>query len=159
MGENLLTRQLNTSSLPMVLSIKQPVLTLLNKMESLKEKTDYSLKLPELLCLSLTPLPIFGLKLTKILNFQTPLQFFSQSLTILASLNLEPRIFGCSVFVHIPKHERTKFDPCSVKCVFVGYGCYKKGYRCYHHTTRRMYTTMDCTFLETEYFFSTQLSE
>jgi len=70
---------------------------------------------------------------------------------------LPPRVFGCSVFVHIPKANRTKFDPCAEKCVFVGYATHQKGYRCYNPITHRVYVTMDCDFLESEYFFSSQL--
>ncbi|KAH6817869.1 shaggy-like protein kinase 32 [Perilla frutescens var. frutescens] len=80
--------------------------------------------------------------------------------TMLAhALTLAPRVFGCSVYVHIPKSERTKLDPCALKCVFVGYGLHQKGYRCYHPPTRRMYVTMDCNFLKTEYFYPNQPSE
>ena len=67
---------------------------------------------------------------------------------------LPPRVFGSVVYVHIPKIHRTKLDPCAVKCVFLGYGNQQKGYRCYDPTIRRLYTTMDVTFLETEMFFS-----
>jgi len=70
---------------------------------------------------------------------------------------LPPRVFGCSVFVHIPKANRTKFNPCAEKCVFVGYATHQKGYRCYNPITHRVHVTMDCDFLESEYFFSSQL--
>lgn len=95
---------------------------------------------------------------TKILNFKTPLQTLSTHTRVPKALTLSPRIFGCSVFVHIPKNERTKFDPCALKCVFVGYGVNQKGYRCYHPPSRRIYTTMNCDFLETEYFYTAQPS-
>jgi len=61
------------------------------------------------------------------------------------------------VFVHIPKANRTKFDPCVEKCVFVGYATHQKEYRCYNPITHRVHVTMDCDFLESEYFFSSQL--
>lgn len=93
---------------------------------------------------------------TKILKFKTPLQTLFEYTKIPPTLTLEPRVFGCSVFVHIPKTERTKIDPCAEKCVFVGYGVDKKGYRCYNPKKRHIYTTMDCNFLETEYFYLTQ---
>ena len=31
------------------------------------------------------------------------------------------RVFGCHVFVHVPKDERKKFDSKSRKCVLLGY--------------------------------------
>ncbi|KAL1548051.1 Beta-galactosidase 8 [Salvia divinorum] len=91
---------------------------------------------------------------TRILNFKTPLDIFSEQNTIPSSLNLEPRVFGCTVFVHVPKHERSKFSPCAIKCVFLGYGRNQKGYRCYDPTTRTMHTTMNCDFVEGEFFYS-----
>ena len=37
----------------------------------------------------------------------------------------------------------------------MGYGLHQKRYRCYHPPSRRMYTTMDVTFSESEmYYFS-----
>ena len=38
------------------------------------------------------------------------------------------RVFGCQVYVHIPKDERKKLDSKSKKCVFVEYGTTTKGY-------------------------------
>ena len=31
------------------------------------------------------------------------------------------RIFGCPVYIHIPKEKRTKLDPSGKKGIFVGY--------------------------------------
>ena len=59
---------------------------------------------------------------TKAIDLKTPLQKLSEFTTLPSNLTLKPRIFGCSVFVHILKAERTKLDPCAKKCVFVGYG-------------------------------------
>ncbi|KAJ0455579.1 putative RNA-directed DNA polymerase [Helianthus annuus] len=95
---------------------------------------------------------------TKALNLKTPLQSLSEFTKIPPPLTLKPRIFGCSVFVHIPKINRHKLGPCAEKCVFVGYGINKKGYRCYNPQKRHMYTTMDCHFLETDFFYPTQHS-
>jgi len=70
---------------------------------------------------------------------------------------LPPRFFECFLFVHIPKANRTKFDPYAEKCVFVGYDTHQKGYRCYNPITHRVYVTMDCDFLESEYFLVANL--
>jgi len=70
---------------------------------------------------------------------------------------LPPRVFGYFVFVHISKANRTKFDPCDETCVFVGYVTHQKGYRRYNPITHCVYVTMDCDFLESEYFFRSQL--
>ena len=42
--------------------------------------------------------------------------------------------------------------------MFVGYGIDQIGYRCYNPKTRQMFTTMNVDFLETKYFYDTQLS-
>ena len=47
---------------------------------------------------------------TKILNFHTPIQTLSTYTQVPQALVLTPHIFGCSIFVHIPKTERTKLD-------------------------------------------------
>jgi len=91
------------------------------------------------------------------LNHKTPLQILATQTNIPPIQMLTPRVFGCSVFVHIPKANRTKFDSCAKKCVFVGYATHQKGYQCYNPITHRVYVTMDCDFLESEYFFSSQL--
>ena len=41
------------------------------------------------------------------------------------------RIFGCIVYVHVPKEKRTKMDPSRKKGIFVGYNETSKAYRIY----------------------------
>ena len=41
------------------------------------------------------------------------------------------RIFGCLVYIHIPKEKRTKLDPSGKKGIFVGYSESSKAYRIY----------------------------
>ncbi|KAK3005339.1 hypothetical protein RJ639_015952 [Escallonia herrerae] len=91
---------------------------------------------------------------SRVLNFKTPLQTLAHYRPLPSVLTLPPRIFGCVAYVHIHKTQRTKLDPCAVRCIFLGYGNHKKGYRCSDPSTRRLYTTMDVTFLEYEMFFS-----
>ena len=89
----------------------------------------------------------------KILDFKTPLQILSTHISLPSLLMLPPRIFGCVAFVHLHKNQRTKLDPCVVRCLFLGYGLHKKGFRCYDPNTNRTYITMDVTFLESENFY------
>ncbi|RVX00920.1 Retrovirus-related Pol polyprotein from transposon TNT 1-94 [Vitis vinifera] len=77
------------------------------------------------------------------INFQTPLQALSNAVVAPTVPNLPPRVFGCMAFVHLHKHQRTKLTSRALQCVFVGYALHKKGYRCYHPPTRRMFITMD----------------
>ena len=41
------------------------------------------------------------------------------------------KIFGCPVYVHIPKEKRTKLDPSRKKGIFVGYCEVSKSFRIY----------------------------
>ena len=95
---------------------------------------------------------------TRTLSMKSPLQALSSLATVPSTLSLKPRVFGCSVFVHIPKNDRTKLSPCALKCVFVGYGINQKGYRCYDPNSRQIITTMNCQFLESEFFYGSQLT-
>ena len=88
-----------------------------------------------------------------VLNFKTPLQVLEQHGPLPSVLVLNPRIFGCVAFVHLHKNQRSKLDPCALRCVFLGYATHQKGYRCYHPPTRRTYVTLDVTFLESDMFF------
>ena len=38
------------------------------------------------------------------------------------------RIFGCPMYIHIPKEKRTKLDPFGRKGIFVGYSDTSKAY-------------------------------
>lgn len=93
---------------------------------------------------------------TKSNDFQTPLQKLSTQVSIPSILNLEPRIFGCSVYVHMQKTGRSKLEPFAEKCVFLGFSTSQKGYKCYNPTKRRFYITMDVFFLENEFYFMNQ---
>uniref|UniRef100_A0A803M5B1 Retrovirus-related Pol polyprotein from transposon TNT 1-94 n=1 Tax=Chenopodium quinoa TaxID=63459 RepID=A0A803M5B1_CHEQI len=90
---------------------------------------------------------------TKALDYQTPMDTLSSHVSIPYSHSLPPRVFGCVVYVHLPKRDRNKLEPRAVKCVFVGYGINQKGYRCFDPLHNRMYTTMDCDFFEHSYFY------
>ena len=101
---------------------------------------------------------LINLMSSKVLNFLTPLQVLATFLPLPSVLVLPPRVFGCVTFVHLHKNQRTKLDPCALRCVFMGYGLHQKGYRCYHPSSRRMYTTMDVTFSESEMYYSSASS-
>ena len=46
----------------------------------------------------------------------------------------------------------SKLDLKSLKCIFMGYSCVKKGYRCYCPTLQRYFVSTDVAFLETSLF-------
>jgi hypothetical protein len=89
-----------------------------------------------------------------ILKFKTPSQVLLQAFPhnkILSSL--DPKVSGCSVFVHIHPHHRSKLDPKSIKCIFLGYSPHKKWYKCYSPINRKFYTSIDVTFLEHQAYY------
>ena len=58
------------------------------------------------------------------------------------------RVFGSICYVHVPKSNRTKLDPKAKKCIFVGYDCYRKGWRCMDPKTMKYTTSRDVVFDE-----------
>ncbi|CAN0918362.1 Retrovirus-related Pol polyprotein from transposon TNT 1-94 [Linum grandiflorum] len=58
------------------------------------------------------------------------------------------RTFGCTCFVLVPRHERTKLTSKTAHCVFMGYSEHHKGYLCYDETARRMRIAYHVTFIE-----------
>jgi hypothetical protein len=58
------------------------------------------------------------------------------------------RIFGCLVYIHVPKKKRTKMEPSSKKGVFVGYYENSKAYRIYVPSQRQIEVSRDVTFHE-----------
>ena len=96
---------------------------------------------------------------SSILNFQTPLQTLHHRIQTPQIPNLEPRIFGCVVFVHLHDHQRSKLNPRAEKCVFIGYAPHRKGYQCYHLPSQKVYTSMDVVFWEYDLYFSAAQKE
>lgn len=70
------------------------------------------------------------------------------------SNGLIPRVFGCTVFVHIHKQHRGKLDPHAIKCVFIDYSSTQKGYKSYNPVSHKFYISSDITFNENKPFLS-----
>ena len=58
------------------------------------------------------------------------------------------RIFGCLVYIHIPKRKRKKLDPSGKKRIFVGYSESSKAYRIYFPGFKKIDISRDVTFDE-----------
>ena len=58
------------------------------------------------------------------------------------------KIFGCPVYIHIPKEKRTKLDPAEKKGIFVGYCEVSKAFRIYIPGFHHMEISRDVTFDE-----------
>ena len=63
----------------------------------------------------------------RVLKNKTPEEVFSNKKPEVSHL----RIFGCLVYVRIPKEKRKKLDPSGKKGIFVGYSKSSKAYRIY----------------------------
>ena len=82
---------------------------------------------------------------TKAMKEMTSLQAFSDKKP-LATTHF--RIFGCECFVHVPDAHKTKWDPKSSKCIFLGYSEEAKGYRLYNTATKKVIVSRDVVFSE-----------
>jgi transposase InsO family protein len=58
------------------------------------------------------------------------------------------KIFGCPVFIHIPKEKRNKLDPSGKKRIFVGYCEVSKAFRIYISGQHHIEISRDVTFYE-----------
>ena len=91
-----------------------------------------------------------------VLKFETPRQalikIFPHARVL--SSDLPFKIFYCSTFVHVCPINKSKLDPRSIKCVFIGYSTNKKGYKCFCPNTWRVFETMNVTFFEQNPYFS-----
>ena len=66
------------------------------------------------------------------------------------------RVFGCACFVSLPPHERTKLQPRTRLCCFLGYGVSQKGFRCYDPISHRLRVSRHVEFWEHRSFMSLQ---
>ncbi len=66
------------------------------------------------------------------------------------------RVFGCTVYAHVPDASRQILDQKAVKMRFVGYSLTQKGYRLYDENRQRIFIRRDVTFNEMN-FGSTKL--
>ncbi|GKA47668.1 putative RNA-directed DNA polymerase [Tanacetum coccineum] len=87
---------------------------------------------------------------SRVIDFKTPLQRLHETMELPTGPNLEPKVFGCTAFVH---KDSGKLEPRAIRCMFLGYADFKKGYRCYDPKEKKMYITRDVKFHETVSFF------
>jgi hypothetical protein len=85
---------------------------------------------------------------------KTPEEFFTSKKSSVDHL----RIFGCLVYIHVPKEKRTKLEPFQKKDTFLGYSETSKSYRIYVPGKKYIEFSRDVTFHEDASFrHSTEL--
>ena len=62
------------------------------------------------------------------------------------------QIFGCLVYIHMPKEKRTNMEPSGKKGNFVGYSETSKEFRIYVPSERHVEVSRDATFHEEKAF-------
>ncbi|KAB2604263.1 hypothetical protein D8674_037554 [Pyrus ussuriensis x Pyrus communis] len=132
------------------------VCILRNRMGLLRERIVISWKLlvPCLLVPITYVVYVINLMPFRVVKFRIPLEVLTEHVLVVSTNTLTPCVFGCVAYIHIHKIHCSKLDPCALWCVFVEFASQQKGYKCYHLETRHMYTTIDVTFFESEYFYS-----
>jgi hypothetical protein len=78
------------------------------------------------------------------LGLKTPEEMFTGKMLEVSHL----KIFGCLVFIHIPKEKRNKLDPSGKKGIFVGYCEVSKAFRIYILGQHHIEISKDVTFDE-----------
>jgi len=73
--------------------------------------------------------------------------------------HVDPRIFGCTCFVHNLSPGLDKLAARAIKCVFLGYSRLQQGYRCYSPVHNRYYISVDVTFFEEKPYFAPSMVE
>ena len=76
---------------------------------------------------------------TRVLKYITHLACLKDLFpTCRVTSDLQLKVFGCTVFVHIPTHLLSKFDHRAEKCVFLVYAPNKRGYKCFNPITKKI---------------------
>jgi hypothetical protein len=78
------------------------------------------------------------------LGLKTPEEIFTGKKPELSHF----KIFGCPVFIHIPKEKRNKLDPSGKKGIFAGYCEVSKAFKIYIPGQHHIEISRDVTFDE-----------
>lgn len=76
---------------------------------------------------------------SSVFSSKTPMEVLSSFYpNVSTSINLTPRIFRCTTFIHIHSDGRGKLDLRVLKCVFIRCFFTQKGYKCYHPPSHKL---------------------
>jgi len=81
---------------------------------------------------------------TRYLGFKTPFEALYGFKPAVNHLT----VFGSKAFAHIPKADRKKLDPKSIRSIFVGYGTEFKAYKLFNPESRKTFASRDVVFHE-----------
>ncbi|PON66918.1 hypothetical protein PanWU01x14_107040, partial [Parasponia andersonii] len=92
---------------------------------------------------------------SRILNYETPLNTFLKFFPQTRLFTILPlKVFCCISFVYNHSPNRTKLDPNSLNCIFLGYSSTQKGYKCFSSEKQRYFVYVDVTFFENCPFYA-----
>lgn len=78
------------------------------------------------------------------LEYKTPEEVWTKTKPDLSGL----RIFGCRCYTHIPRVQRSKIQPTTTSCIFIGYPPDQRGYRVWNAKIRKAFVARDIVFDE-----------
>ena len=90
---------------------------------------------------------------SRVFDFQTPQDKLNSFCSIPHMPNLEPRVFGCTVYVHIPKVLQNKLDHCAIQCIFLDIHIFNRAIDVIIHARKKYQVSLDVSFHETEPFY------
>jgi transposase InsO family protein len=89
-----------------------------------------------------TAVYLVNLSPSSAIDFLTPFELRHKRMAHYSRL----RVFGCNAYFLTPKENRSKLEPTSKKCCFLGYATYVKGYRLWNLITCKVIVCRDVIF-------------